>query len=211
MISAQTITEGISLAWAMARRRDDFAEGVDLSSEAVFRSFWAIPLALPAHLVAVEVQRRMLVDAPNPSFSQQMVLFDPTVLLIAQLLIFLGSWGVQLFILSSLAQRRAVGWKVSPLIIGYNWSRFAYSLFIGAVVGASLLLGVVGLGSFGELVAVGLLLWVQWGIFRMTLDLGVGGTVGVIVLLLIAAVGIGLVVMAGLSVFGLMPEMPTSL
>ena len=65
MIRVSDITDAWLAAWSMAKGDPTWTERLDMSAPAVFRSFWALALAVPAFLVGLTAQRRVLLAQPE--------------------------------------------------------------------------------------------------------------------------------------------------
>lgn len=180
MVSGGDIASGISGTLGMARGRADWQERMDLSAQAVFHSFWAMPLAIPAIVLVNEVARQMQLAAPGGS---------PGPVPGAGILAAMGlastylAWTAALFILARIAARTGAGWRVSPLIIGYNWSRLIASLFAGIGAALAILLGVPGLSLLVGFLTFVLAVWLEWGVVKRALGAETGPTIGILVML----------------------------
>ncbi len=201
MIRANEISNGASGALSMAKSTDQWAERFDMSAEQVFKSFWAFFLAIPAHLVAVEGTRRLIVN--EPTFQGSVA--GPGVTAFTETSVFLIAWGVELALLVSLANRRGVGWRISPLIIGYNWSVFLSRMAQGLALAAAILIKMPIIATMGILVAGFFSIWLQWGVLRRSLQTTPLGTVGVMGLLVIVYFGISTLMMALYQIVGIVP------
>lgn len=190
----------------MARGRDDWPDRYDMSAEQVFASFWALPLSIPAHLVAVEGARRLLIESTNLPVSPA----APWAVALAQTLILLASWAAEVGLLANLATRRRIGWKVSPLIIGYNWSIFMSRMAQGLLIGAFMLLSFPQIAQLSTIFVAAFSVWLRWGVLKRSLDTSTMGTVGVIILLLIVSTAVSLVLSILLQTIGLIPPPPAT-
>lgn len=207
MISGRDISNGVAAAVAMARAEDDWADRFDFSGEQVFRSFWAIPLALPAMLIVAEAQRRLAVENPVDAVAQTIAAIPPLTLYIMQTLIYLLVWAGEIVALTVLAQRRKAGWKISPLLIGANWSKFAFVLGSGLLTGAAVASGVVWIASIGGFLAYALLFWLRWGIVRRSMNTTPLATAGVLALLFLVFLAASMLVNLAAAVLGIL-ELP---
>ncbi|MEO1658221.1 MAG: hypothetical protein AAFR65_10890 [Pseudomonadota bacterium] len=206
MISGRDISSAIGGTIAMARADERWTDRLDMSADAVFRSFWAIPLALPAHLLAVEGARRMSVEAGQYNLAG----ISPVTYGVSQTIIFLITWGLQLALLASLARRRGSGWKISPLIIGFNWAVFLSRLAFGLLFGLSLISGVTMLAEIAAFFVFGFSVWLEWGVIRRTLETSVVGTIGVIGLLSVAVLVTSLILGLLFVAIGILPSFQAS-
>ncbi|NNU16128.1 hypothetical protein HK107_07310 [Parvularcula sp. ZS-1/3] len=204
MLSARSISSAISMTFSMAKGDPDWAEKHDMSAEAVFMSFWAVPLAILPHLVAAEGARRILLEQTVVQVAPAGAVANA----VAQVITLLVSWGVELLLITNLAQRREIGWKISPLIIGYNWSIFISRMAQGLGIGLFLVAGMAGMAQFATLLVAFLSVWLRWGVLRRALGTTPMGTVGVIVLLLIVSMAAAVVLSLLFQAVGLMPSTP---
>jgi hypothetical protein len=201
MISAGRIADGIGLAFDLARKKPGWEERRDLSADAVFASFWAIPLMIPGHLVVALVGRQLLAETVAEVGS-----LSPGLTVLTQTVSLLLGFALQLFVLTRLARRRGTGWRISPLIIAFNWAAFAFESLLGLLMGLFLLLGLPVLIELGTLIVFGLVVWVRWGIIRETLETTGMATLGTLLLLVVVSLLAGLVASALFSVLGLLPD-----
>lgn len=185
---------GMASAWAMARGEPGWEARTDMSVGGVFASFWAVSLALPAIILTSEVGRRAQLEQPGAT---GLPLSDgPLLFAVASVLAALLCWGGSLVVLAALARRASDGWRVSPLIVGYNWSRLIVDLVAG--LGAAIAVG-TGLlpvaGVFGA-VSGGLRLFLDLGVIRHALGIALGQALGayLVVLLLRFVAGVLVVV-----------------
>ncbi len=202
MISSTDIGNGIAGAFALARNEKSWSERMNMSADAVFRSFWAMLLALPPHIVAVEGARRLAIESEAISIPA----VSPGVWAASQSVLFVLMWAAELVVLVTLARRRNAGWRISPLIIGYNWSVFVARLGLGLTTGLALISGVAALAEFSMVLVAALSIWLQWGVIRRTLETSVAGTIGVIALLRIVALIVSLFASVFLTSVGIIPQ-----
>jgi hypothetical protein len=183
MVSGGDISTGLSGTLAMARGKGDWEERLDMSTRAVFVSFWAMPLSLPAIILSNELVRRVQLTSDAPPF---VAMPGPVLGAVVAVAAALLAWSASLFVLARLAHRTGAGWRVSPLLIGYNWSRLIVHLVsgLGAVLvvltGQPFLQGPLALG------AVVLAIWLDYGVVRRALAIGLGPTLGILLMLFLA-------------------------
>ena len=177
------VAGGIASAWSLARGEPSWQDRMDLSANAVFGSFLAIPLALPAIVLSSEVARRTALTLPGVDAA----LYGSAV--IAGVFGVLGallSWGVSLFVLVSLVRRTADGWRVSPLIIGYNWSRLVADLILGLGAAAAVATGVLGIALAAGAVSQGIRIYLDVGVIRHAVGITLGQAIGAYLVVLLA-------------------------
>ena len=196
-----SVANGLSAAFAMAQGRPDWEERMDMSPAAVFRSFWALPLALLPLALAVAAGRQMaLANGQSPAG------FVPVFLEAA--LVAMAIWVLIVGFYMQVARRIGAGWRISPLLIANNYATLFGYTALGVGSGLSAILGspeIFGL-VWPMVMVVGL--WLDWGMLRRALEMNVEMTLVTIIFvqfaaLLIAQI-IGEVVSAVLRVlFGL--------
>ena len=153
----------------MLRGEAGWERRLDMSADAVFASFLAVPLALPALLARGEAQRQLAALAPNAPPSPEAAALAVTVGVTM-----LVSWGFCLVVLGRVAAQTQAGWRVSPLIVGFNWSRLAVNLLGAVLVGAALALRSVPLGGVAALVVLGVAIWCDYALGRRALGFAPG-------------------------------------
>ncbi|MEO1042669.1 MAG: hypothetical protein AAFX52_10285 [Pseudomonadota bacterium] len=201
MISGRDISSAIAGTMMMGRADERWPDRLDMSTDAVFRSFWAVPLSLPPHLLAAEGARRLSIEAGQYSLAS----VPPLAYGLSDTVVFVISWGLQLALLMSLARRRGAGWKISPLIIGFNWAIFLSRLAYGLLLGVSLVAGLGVVAPIAVLAIFGFSIWLKWGVIRRTLDTTVMGTIGALSLIYIVAVATTLVLGSLFVAIGILP------
>ncbi|MEM9810249.1 MAG: hypothetical protein AAF788_03390 [Pseudomonadota bacterium] len=199
MITSRDILGAIRGVFAMARADERWTERLDMSAEAVFRSFWAIPFAILPHLLVVEGSRQL--DQVTGAFSFAGV--NPVTHAAVQTVFLLIAWGLQLFVLASLAGKRRAGWRVSPLLIGYNWAIFLSRMMTGLVIGVALLIGQPALAGVLIIGVLGFSLWLEWGVLRRALQTGPGPTAGIMFLLAAVSFAVSIAMTLVLDQLGL--------
>ena len=192
----------ISMAFAMARGDEDWAERTELSADSVFASFWALPLAIPAHLIAVEGERRLAIetDYPVPDVSQ--VVYATT-----QTISMAMAWIAGVGVLASIAARRGAGWKVTPLIMGFNWALFLHQLAQGLTLGLFMMAGQTAAALVAPLMVLVWAVWLYWGVIKRSLETHALATTGVIILLLIVSTAVRSLFYLVYQVTGLVPPL----
>lgn len=178
-----SVMDGISGTFAMARGETGWAERMDLSAGAVFASFLAVPLCLPAIILQNEVARQL-----QGELLPGMVMPGPVGAAVLGVLTSLTAWAGALFVLTRLASRAEAGWRVTPLLIGYNWSRLIANVAGGLSAAAGIALGSAGILGFGNFLALVLAVWLEFGVVKRALALDTGPTVGVMMMLLLVRV-----------------------
>ncbi len=173
-----TVSSGIHGALLLARGRPDGIQLVDADRTAAIRSFWAIPLSLPA-VVCLKLLDWLAAGLPS----------NPAMALGRYLLLFLVGWLMFVVVSHHLA---------AVLSKQTQWPRFiaiwSYcSVIENTLVALGGLPGALGapamLDQAAQLVAIGWALWLEWYAIRLSLQVG-ALTAGV---LLAVDVGIGVI------------------
>lgn len=193
------IANGLTGALNMARARPGWEEHMDLSADAVFRSFWAVPLAFPGLALATIASRRLEMAAGEAVSPLWALFLDRGVTALVV-------WGLVVFFYVHLARRLDVGWRISAVLIANNYATFlGYSLF-GLGMGASAIAGSFTLVGFVWPLILVFGLWLDWGVLRRGLGLQPDGAFMAIVFLqiggLLVAMFLSLVVAAVLNSLG---------
>lgn len=187
------VAHGIAGTWALIRGEADWQERLPMDAGAVFGSFWAMALALPAIALFTETTRQAALATPEAAAMVENS--APVPFLILNVLAAYASWGLSLFVLVQLASRSGAGWRVSPLIVAYNWSRLLMNLVIGLASAAAVVTGglTAGLALIG-LIALVLTLWFDWRVLGQALSLTPGRIAGALAFVLLARAAASLLV-----------------
>ena len=187
------VAAGLGGTWAMIRGKPDWQDRLPMDAGAVFGSFWAMALAFPAIALFTETTRQAALVTPEAA--EMVGDAAPVPFLILNLLAAYASWGLSLFVLVQLASRSGAGWRVSPLIVAYNWSRLMVNLVIGLASAAAVLTGglTAGLAIIG-LIALVLTVWFDWRVLGQTLSLTPGRIAGALAFVLLARAAASLLV-----------------
>lgn len=184
MLTTDDIGRGVRGVIGMARNAEDWPERFDLSAHGVFGSFWAMLLSLPLIILANECLRRMSIAeaSADPLLTLPVALFVG-----AEVVVAYCAWGFNLWLLTFLGQRLDVGWRISPLIMGQNWSTFMAYLVLGFGMGFGQMLGMSGVSNAVVLCAIVFSLWLDWGVIRRPLGVDVLTAVGLLFVMMAAA------------------------
>ncbi|WP_183816021.1 hypothetical protein [Parvularcula dongshanensis] len=204
MVSGKEITRGMAGTFAMARGEGDWEERLDLTARGVFASFWAIPLSLPAVMLIGEVARQVQLSRTDEALA------GPAVTATLQVVATVLSWSATLFVLAKLASRGQEGWRVTPLLIGFNWSRLAVNLIAGLGAAAAVAASTPLLFGPFALLATVLSVWLLFGVVKRSLDTKTGPTIGVLAVVFLVDLLVGLVVSTLASSFIGSPSLASS-
>lgn len=181
-----TVSAGIQGALLLARGRPEGIQLVESDRTAAIRSFWAIPLCLPA-VVCLRLLDWLATGIPS----------DAPLALGRYLLLFLVGW--LLFV-----------WASHPMATALNkqsqWPRFiaiwSYcSIIENTLVAIGGLPGALGAPSIVDeacqLVTVGWALWLEWYAIRLALQ--VGSLIAVLMLVVDFSIGVVMMALGALS------------
>ena len=179
-----SVTAGLSGTLALVRGEAGWEDRLPMDAGAVFGSFWAVPLSLPAVVLASEAARRAVLASPDAA--AMLAEARPGVIAASAVLGALLSWGASLFLLTRLAARSGAGWRVSPLIVAYNWSRLLANLVLGAIAALAVATGAWAIMLLAGVVKAILVLWLDVQVVRGALALTAGQAVGAVAMVLLA-------------------------
>ena len=178
------VAGGLSGTLALARGDADWTDRLPMDANAVFASFAAVPLSLPAIALFNEAMRRLAQTMPEAAEAAAGI--SPATFLIANLVSAVLCWAASLLVLAQLAQRSGAGWRVSPLIVGYNWSRLLLNLVAGLGAAVAVLTGAGPVVALVALVVLGLTVWLDVAVIRHALGLPVGRALGAFAMVVLA-------------------------
>lgn len=165
---------------AIARRDPDASRFFDLSADAFWRSFGVVIFLVPLYFIVSAAETRMLVEMQDRLSVAPPGYWD---LLISNLVTLGIEWFAYPIAILFIAPLFAVGQRVSPYIIVYNWS----SLTISLVMLPNFVLYMIGVFpiAMAVLVNFGLVLAVVWYRFllaREVLAAPMGTAIGFVAL-----------------------------
>ncbi|MHA7871689.1 MAG: hypothetical protein ACX939_05000 [Hyphococcus sp.] len=197
MIDAAYVAQQVRGVWRMAfGGAGDWRDDIDRTTDGVFRSLWAIALALP--LVALNFMAARRAIANNPMFAETALATAPAgILLTAELVALVIYWGANLGVLLSATRSLKASRRVADVIVGYNWGRLMTVAILAApaaVLGAT---GNVSIFVVLYLPALALAISILWGVLRQSLSAGVGMTLALLILLMLIEIIINTVITNG--------------
>lgn len=182
--------------WQLAADNEDWREEMDLTLDGVFRSLWAIFLALPFSLLGFTAAARAI--AQTPEYPRTMFSKAPLgVLLGLEVLTMVGAWFISIAILAFTARRIGASKQAAGLIVTFNWSQL-----FGGMVATIPALGLIATGSleiFATLAIPSLIfsLFLIWSVVRKTLAADVGVTVAILAVIIAAELGVNSAITSG--------------
>jgi len=181
-----SVSAGIHGALLLARGRSDGVRLVDTDRTAAIRSFWAIPLSLPA-VVCLKLLDWLATGVPS----------NVPLALGRYLLLFLVGWLLFVWVshhMASVLNKQTQWWRFIAI-----WSYCSVVentlIAIGGLPGALGAPSIVDQAS--ELVTVGWALWLEWFAIRHSLE--VGPITAAVVLLVDFGIGVAMMAIGGLN------------
>lgn len=197
-----SIINGLNAAFAMARGRPDWAEGMDMSASAVFRSFWALPLALVPLVLATSAARQITIIEGQTPAALPLVLVDSVVTATVIWMLIVGFY-VQI------SRKLGAGWRISPVLIVNNYATLLGYSLLGLGTGAAAIAGDASIFALIWPLVMAMGIWLDWGMLRRGLELPVDVTLVAIVFVQFAALVLAMIIseiVAGLmTLLGLIP------
>ena len=122
MISFDYAARHLRGVWRLACGDDDWRNDMDLTTDGVFASFWAVAFSVPFEIMGGMAEAR--IAAATPAYSSSLYASVPiAVMLGTQIIASLIAWGVTIAALVLVAQRVGASRESAGLIISYNWSQ----------------------------------------------------------------------------------------
>ena len=200
MMSLAHIRAHLLGVWRMARGREDWEDGLDLSTDGVFGSFGVLLFILPMLALTTAAVRSVPFEAAADDAARAVwasLTFPAAFAMEAgQLLL---SWIAELAILAGVLRATGAETRAAQTIVGYNWVQLFSA--IGSTLAIVIAAPAVTTGALAEIaVMVGLgalvlSLYLNWGLARRAVGLEAGPAVGLISTFLIA----GLLISYGLT------------
>ena len=196
MISIDYVAQNIRGVWRMVFGGEDWREDFELTTEGVFKSFWAIALSAPLALLAFAAARRAVIDAPE--FRDTIFAKAPFgLLLLAELGALVLYWAASVAALVMIAKSINASRQIARLIITFNWGQLLTFIIIA---GPAALLGMTGdfnLFVLLYLPALFLSLAIIWGVLRKNLPVTIGMTIALIAMITLIEIIINTLVTHG--------------
>lgn len=195
MISIDYAAQNMRGVWRMAFG-GDWREDLDLTTEGVFKSFWAIALSAPLALLAFAAARRAVLDTPE--FQSTIFAKAPfSVLLLAELGALTLYWVASITALVMITKAIDASRHIASLIIAFNWGQLLTFIIIA---GPAALLGLTGDASLFVLFylpALFISLAILWGVLRKNLPVTISMTIALIAMITLIEIIINTLVTHG--------------
>ncbi len=189
MISFAYAARHLRGVWRLAAGDDDWRDEMDLSTEGVFTSFWAIAFSAPFAIVGVLTEYKIAGSAP--AFQSSLYAKAPLVILApVELLASLIVWLMTAAALGFVAKRLEATQETTALIVSFNWSQLLAFITVLAPAVVFVTTGNAQIGSLLYFVVLIFSIYLFWIVIRRILPITVGVTILVIVGLSAVSFGI---------------------
>jgi hypothetical protein len=187
----------------LAAGDEDWREDMELSTDGVFKSLWAIAFSAPLAVLGVITEHRISVASPN---FQETLFAKAPLIAIAPITIFasLTVWLISIAALAFIAQRMGAARNVAGLIVSYNWSQFLVFAVSAAPAAVFALTRNADVTVILYLTVFFFSIFLFWVVLRQNLPIDVGATVALIVAFTLISFGAyELIANAAISLFQL--------
>ena len=198
MISTSYVMQQLRGIWRMCFSDDDWREDLDLSTDGVFNSLWAIALSGPLALLSFAAAKRAVMESPqaiNTIFTK--VPFS--LLLVSELTALVIYWIASIIALVIASRSIDASRNITTLIVAFNWSQllgYICIVFPAALYGIT---GNVSLYALAILPVLLLNLMILWNVLRQCLPVTIGMTLLIIGLLTIIQVVISELIIGSIA------------
>ena len=203
MIRLDYAASQIGAVWKMGWNRPGWEETLDRTVDGVFKSFWAIFLAVPFSFLGFYSARRFAERTPDAT--ESLLAHAPFALVLGiHSVAFLADWGVQLAALIFCARALSIGWRITDVIVGFNWLQLIITMVQSAPYAV---LGVTGALDSAKplfLVTSIFVLAFLWGYLRRSFAARISPTIGLMVVVLLVGLLTNLII-GGLASMMLRP------
>ncbi len=175
--------------WRLAAGDETWREGMDLSTEGVFASFWAIAFSAPFAIVGILVQYK--IAEASPAFPSSLYAQAPMALMApVDLLSSLAAWLMTVAVLALAAKQLGAARETAALIVSFNWSQL---LAFITVMAPAIAIAATGNAELSSLLFFGVLvfsIYLFWMVIRRNLPISVAIAIALIVGLSAASFGV---------------------
>jgi hypothetical protein len=196
MITVNYAAQNMRGVWRMAFGGGDWREDIDLTTDGVFKSLWAIALAAPLALLTFASARRAAMDMPQ--FQEAIFSKAPfSLLLAAELGAFTLYWAASIAALAMTASAINASQRAASVIVAFNWSQLLSFIIIAAPAALLGMTGNINLFVLLYLPALFLSLAILWGVLRQCLPVNIIMTISLIAMLALIEIIINTLVAHG--------------
>ena len=189
MISFDYAARHLRSVWRLAVGDEDWRAEMDITTDGVFASFWAIALSAPFAVLGIITETNIAKSAP--AYQASAYARAPLALILpTELLSSVAAWLLTLAALALAARRLGATRDAAPLIISYNWSQLLAFLTTLAPAIAVTLTGNPQLGAFLFLGVLIFSIYLFWVVLRRNLPIDVGVAIALIAGLTALAFGV---------------------
>jgi len=193
MISIDYAARHLRGVWRLAMSDENWRDELDISTDGVFASFWAVALSAPFAIVGVLAEYR--IASASPAFQSSLYARAPiSVMAPAEILSSLIAWGLAIAALAFAARRLNATRETAALIIAYNWSQLLAYI---TVMAPAIIIAITGHAEVSALAFLAVLffsLFLFWIVVRKNLPIDIGMTIMLIVALSAVSFGVFAVV-----------------
>ncbi len=158
---------------------DAWRDDMELSTDGVFKSLWAILFSAPLAVLGVITEHRLSVASPN--FEQTLFAKAPLVVIApVTLLASLIVWLITIAALGFVAQRIGATRNIASLIVSYNWSQLLVFAVSAAPAAVFALTRNSDITIILYLTVFFFSVFIFWVVLRKNLPIDAGATVALI-------------------------------
>lgn len=179
MISFDYAARHLRGVWRLAAGDENWRAEMDITTDGVFASFWAIALSAPFAILGVLTETNIAKSAP--AYQASAYARAPLALILpTELLSSLAAWLLTLAALAFVARRLGATRDAASLIISYNWSQLLAFLTTIAPAIVVTLTGNVQIGAFLFLGVLAFSIYLFWVVLRRNLPIDIGVAIALI-------------------------------
>lgn len=189
MIDFEEAGQRLRGVWRLIAGDEAWREDMDLSTEGVFRSFWAMALSAPFAVLSVLAQSG--IARTTPDFASTIYAKAPLpIVLVSELGAALAAWMIAIAALTFAAKRLNAGREAAGLIAAFNWSQLLTYLVSAAPAGLFILTQNIELTAISLIAVFAFSIYVFWVVLRRNLPIDVGPAIAIIVGLSAISIGV---------------------
>ena len=189
MISFDYAARHLRGVWRLATGDEDWRTEMDITTEGVFASFWAIALATPFAILGAITETN--IAKSTPAYQASAYAQAPLALILpTELLSSLVAWLLTLAVLALAARTLNATRDAAALFISFNWSQLLAFLTTLAPAVALVTTGNAQIGAFLYVGIFAFSLYLFWMVLRRNLPIDVGVAIALIVGLMALIFGI---------------------
>ncbi len=194
MISLDYAATHLRGIWRLAVGDENWRDELDITTEGVFASLWAIAFAAPFAILGVITDSNIAKSAPayqNSAYAK----IPLAVILPTELLSSLIGWLITLAVLGFTARRLGQSRNAAGLIISYNWSQL---LAFITILAPACTIALTGNAQLSALIYLGIFvfsIYLFWVVLRRNIEIDVSITIALIVGLFALSLGVSTILL----------------